>query len=165
MFDRTRATMTDVPDLVVARAFTTLPEAHLARSVLDAVGIPSFLADENIIAADWLYSNAVGGVKLLVPSDLVDEAVAVLDTPATQRPQKLTRVGDLAPPVAAPHDACGRCGGTEFEPTAPGRRWAALTWLVMGVPLWRVRHVLRCRRCGLTFGADGPHAPATEEQP
>ena len=40
--------------------------AHIVRSRLEANGIPCFLADENIIGANPLYNNAVGGIKLKV---------------------------------------------------------------------------------------------------
>jgi len=40
--------------------------AHIIRSRLEANGIPCFIADENIIGANPLYNNAVGGVKLKV---------------------------------------------------------------------------------------------------
>ncbi len=66
---------------VVAR-FTCVGEAEAARSALDAVGIESRIGDENIISIDWLYSNAVGGVKLLVADEDRDEAAELLATRA-----------------------------------------------------------------------------------
>lgn len=72
--------MSRADGLTVVRAFSSPPEAHVARSVLDAAGIPTYLADDNIVAADWLYSNAEGGVKLPVPSDRRDQAMVLLDS-------------------------------------------------------------------------------------
>ena len=40
--------------------------AHIVRSRLEANGISCFLADENIIGANPLYNNAVGGIKLKI---------------------------------------------------------------------------------------------------
>ncbi|HEY8928111.1 MAG TPA: DUF2007 domain-containing protein [Mucilaginibacter sp.] len=40
--------------------------AHIIRSRLEANGISCFIADENIIGANPLYNNAVGGVKLKI---------------------------------------------------------------------------------------------------
>ena len=40
--------------------------AHIIRSRLEANGISCFIADENIIGANPLYNNAVGGLKLKV---------------------------------------------------------------------------------------------------
>jgi hypothetical protein len=38
------------------------------------------LADENLVSMNWMYSTAVGGVKVLVPVDRVEEAQSLLDT-------------------------------------------------------------------------------------
>ena len=56
----------------------TLPEALLAKSILDSAGIESFLGDQNIIRMDWFLSNALGGVKLRVREEDVDVATAML---------------------------------------------------------------------------------------
>jgi hypothetical protein len=42
----------------------TVQEALMVKSILGSAGIESFLADENVISMNWLWSNALGGVKL-----------------------------------------------------------------------------------------------------
>ena len=143
--------MSRADGLTVVRAFSSPPEAHVARSVLDAAGIPTYLADDNIVAADWLYSNAVCGVKLLVPSDRRDEAIDLLDAPAQS-----VDTGVL--PDNGNGDVCGRCGGTRFEPVIQGRRWAALSWLLVGVPLAPVHHRRCCVRCGAVLDSSSSAA-------
>jgi hypothetical protein len=143
--------MNQASALVVVRTFTNVADAHVARSALDAAGIPTHLADDYVIALDWLYSNAVGGVKLLVPSDRLDEASAVLETPPIAAPSFHDTFGE--PQENLPADSCARCGGKDFEPLTRGRRWAALTWLVVGAPLVPVHRALRCRQCGTTLEA------------
>ena len=69
-------------DLVTIRQFRDLPEAILARGILDSAGIESFLADENIVRMDWFISNLVGGVKLKVRREDVEAANLVLEQPA-----------------------------------------------------------------------------------
>lgn len=127
---------------VVVRAFTSVPDAHVARSVLDAAGIPTRIADEHLVAADWLYSNAIGGVKLLVPDDRAVEAVAILDATATEV--------ELPPYLSSADttDRCRACGSEAFELVVQGRRWAALSWLLSGLPFIPVRRVYQCRNCG-----------------
>lgn len=51
---------------VTIRQYLNVPEALLAKSILDSAGISCFLGDQNIIRLDWFLSNALGGVKLLV---------------------------------------------------------------------------------------------------
>jgi Putative prokaryotic signal transducing protein len=64
--------------VVILRKYMTLPEALLAKSILDSAGIESFLADQNIIRMDWFLSNALGGVKLRVREEDAEEAAALL---------------------------------------------------------------------------------------
>src|SRR5258708_18194044 len=66
-----------MPLAVVAR-FSTNGEAGIAMSALDAAGIEADLADDVIIAMDWLYSNAVGGGKLVVRDNDLEAAADVL---------------------------------------------------------------------------------------
>jgi hypothetical protein len=53
-------------ELVTVREYRDLPQALVAKGLLDSAGIPCFLADENIIRMDWMWSNLMGGVKLRV---------------------------------------------------------------------------------------------------
>ena len=52
--------------LVIAGTYWNAGEASLAQIALQREGIRSFLDNELILAMDWLLSNAVGGVKVLV---------------------------------------------------------------------------------------------------
>ena len=56
----------EVRDLLTIRQFRDLPEALLAKSVLESAGIECFLGDDNLIRMDWLWSNLLGGIKLRV---------------------------------------------------------------------------------------------------
>jgi hypothetical protein len=56
----------ELRELLTIRQFRDLPEALLAKSVLDSAGIECFLGDDNLIRIDWLWSNLLGGIKLRV---------------------------------------------------------------------------------------------------
>ena len=64
---------------IVAR-FDSMPEAHIAMGRLEVEGIESWLADEHIVQTDWLYSIAVGGIKLFVKKELAERAIEILNT-------------------------------------------------------------------------------------
>lgn len=81
----------ELRDLLTIRQFRDLPEALLAKSVLDSAGIECFLGDDNLIRMDWLWSNLLGGIKLRVRQE--DALVA----------SRLLEGG--APPDAAPSDS------------------------------------------------------------
>ena len=135
-----------MPSGVVA-TFSTLGEAEAAKSALDAAGIESWIADENMVAMDWMYSNAIGGVKLVVADEDAGDAEEVLANAAT--PEEETP--PQAPEIAEPH--CPRCSATEIY-HLHWRRLRAISlfgWFaaVIVVPLWLVLPKWQCDRCGL----------------
>lgn len=71
-------------DLLTIRQFRDLPEALLAKSVLDSAGIECFLGDDNLIRMDWLWSNLLGGIKLRVRQEDALEASRLLEGGAPQ---------------------------------------------------------------------------------
>lgn len=87
--------------LVTVRRFRDMPEALLAKSVLESAGIDCALADANIIRTDWLWSNMLGGIKLRVSEDDFEAASNLLDQDA----------GEL-------HDATGDPVGIGFAEAA-----------------------------------------------
>jgi hypothetical protein len=132
--------------LAVVRTHTGLPEAMVDWSALQAAGIDASLADDNLVSANWLYSNAIGGVKVMVPAGRVEEALAVLGTTAV-----IVSVEPENPGVG--EDVCAQCGGTEFDLLEHGKRMTAVTWLTLGLPLVPVRRSRRCRACGASQSA------------
>ncbi len=78
------AVQVESPRVVTLRHFFTLPEALLAKSILDSAGIQSYLIDENTIRMDWFYSNALGGIKLQVREADATAAAELLDHQASE---------------------------------------------------------------------------------
>jgi hypothetical protein len=64
--------------LLALRRFRDLPGALVAKGLLDSAGIKCFLSDENTVRMDWLWSNALGGVRLWVREDDLTESAALL---------------------------------------------------------------------------------------
>ena len=52
--------------MVTVATFDDMPTVHIALGRLHAEGLDAMLADENLVQTDWLYSIAVGGIKLQV---------------------------------------------------------------------------------------------------
>ena len=62
-------------DLVTVAAFDLNPEAHLAKNLLEAEGIPAFLDGET--TSDMLHLTSE--VKLLVAAENAEQARAILE--------------------------------------------------------------------------------------
>jgi hypothetical protein len=63
---------------VVLRRYRDMPQAFVEKSVLEDAGILCFLEDENVVRMDWLWSNAMGGIKLVVRKKDAEEAEKLL---------------------------------------------------------------------------------------
>jgi hypothetical protein len=81
-FERQALTIADDPDvkLIAVRRFRDLPEALVAKGMLDSAGVKCFLSDENTVRMDWLWSNALGGVRLWVREDDLPDATSLLSS-------------------------------------------------------------------------------------
>jgi hypothetical protein len=66
-------------NLVTIRTFWNPLEADLAKGVLEAANIESFLFDENVMRQNFFYASALGGVRLRVDAANVEEANRILE--------------------------------------------------------------------------------------
>jgi DNA-directed RNA polymerase subunit RPC12/RpoP len=64
--------------LITIATFNEVTEAHILKGRLESEGILCFLGDEHIVGAHPFYAVAVGGVKLKVTENDVEEAKAIL---------------------------------------------------------------------------------------
>lgn len=93
-------------DLVTVATFTLLMEAELSKLRLESEGIIAFLADVEAYNMDWLLGNAIGYIKLQVPSSQVEAAMAALEQMQSERgPHDETDEENEA-------DVCLSCGAT-----------------------------------------------------
>ena len=70
--------------MVTVATFENMVDAHIALGRLRVENIPAYLSDEHLVQTDWLYSIAVGGIKLQVEPQYVDQARKVLATDYSQ---------------------------------------------------------------------------------
>jgi len=114
-------------------------EAQIARAKLDSEGIPAYIADEHTINMQWLYSNALGGVRLQVPQSFAQQAIEVLAEDCTEA---------LIDQEGIDTVTCTVCGSSNTEPHQIGRRRAFLVFLGLDFPMFPVKNTVRCRECG-----------------
>lgn len=125
--------------LVTAGTFSFPLEAEIARATLESEGIPAYVADAHTINMQWLYSNAMGGVRVQVHLKNLDAAKEILSTDYSSLVE--SEVGNEE------NGACSICGGV-LEPYTKGKRPAFLVFLLLGFPLFFYKHGSRCASCG-----------------
>lgn len=130
--------------LVTIAQFRDLPEAGLAKSRIESAGITCFLENEFTIGANWLYSNALGGVKLKVLEEDAEKAKEVIGEGDSGACPHETNQESLSESV------CPKCGGTEIETNNLTRKFAAMS-LLTSLPVFFFFKRYRCHKCGFRW--------------
>jgi hypothetical protein len=132
-----------MPDEIVTLwAYRDLPEALIAQGKLQAEGVESFLADENIVRMDWFWSNLIGGVKLQVAAKDAEAALAILgeEIPA----------GFTAEEVGEEYQqpACPKCGSLDVGFETINKEVALAALYVLSLPMPITKNSWKCESCG-----------------
>ena len=125
-------------ELKTIASFSFAHEAHLAKSKLEASSIPAFIKDEHTITMNWLYSNALGGVKLQVLEDQDGEAIDILRADFSK---------DIDAVFGSTTRVCPDCGGEDYCSYTKGKKSAFMTALLLGFPLILCQHGFKCNNC------------------
>jgi len=123
-------------------SFSFPHEAHIAKASLEAANIPASIADEHTINMDWLYSNALGGVRLFVPIEYAEEAKSIIEQDYSNN------VDQEFEEIIEEKKTCLSCGSEQLEAYTIGKKPAYLVFLLLGFPLFFYKHGVRCQSCG-----------------
>jgi len=130
-------------EFVMLRRYRDLPEAAIVKTILDAERIDCVLSDENLVRMDWFWSNLLGGVKLWVRKQDVDQAQDLID----QNPIgkfEVEGVGEFAQPQ------CPRCQSIDISFRELNKRVAFIT-ACLGLPIPLRRRGWKCHSCGYSW--------------
>lgn len=126
-------------NFVRIKTFDNYIEANMIAGILENEGIPSFLQDEFTVTIDPILSNAVGGIKLVVPESDAERAVEILQS-EEERKRKLM--------------ACPKCGAQNVEYISvakPGNWLTAITTFILGSYAAAPDKKYHCFTCGYEF--------------
>jgi ribosomal protein L40E len=104
-------------DFTTVAKFQSLPEAEACKLRLEAEGFVVLLTDAETIRTDWLLSNAIGSVKVQVPTADAEKVMQLLEQIGQRHMEESKQNGQdfcLACGAALPDTAsqCQRCGWT-----------------------------------------------------
>ena len=131
-----------IPNQIQIASFSFPHEAHIAKASLDAANIPATIADEFTINMDWLFSNALGGVRIFVPLEFEDQARALIEKDYSDL------VDQEFEEIAEEEVLCSSCGSANLEPFTLGKKPAFIVFLLLGFPLFFYKPGLKCSNCG-----------------
>ena len=129
--------------LKVVATFREAHTAHLAKAKLESEGIPAWVADEHLIRMQWLYSQALGGVKVRVPEEFAGRARQILET---DHASDLSRIDEARLPPTQ-EELCPACGAETVAASRLARITKTLS-LGIGIPFVARSSRLRCSTCG-----------------
>jgi hypothetical protein len=114
-------------------------QAHLAKGKLEAEGIPSIVVDEYLAGVNWMYSQAIGGVKVQVAEADYERAEEILKEDYSKDVDALDQEG--------PKESCPKCGSHSIS-LRPCSLWWLIPSFFFEAPIFFRRKKWRCIDCG-----------------
>lgn len=119
-------------------------QVHVCRGLLESEGIPAHLCSEHHIGIQWPMSLALGGVRVVVPAALMQQAQALL---AERDEGLLLQALELDFPT--PALLCKQCGGQAFLRKTPlSSILAAFLMLWLWSAPYPPAKQHQCKQCG-----------------
>lgn len=129
-------------DLATIGTFSQSAEAHVLKTKLESEGIPAFVGDEHTVTMNWLYSNAIGGVRLQVRESDVEKALEIL---GLKGEELSLEVDELDDEDEEPH--CPNCNSSLINYQKYAKRGLFASWLLLGFPLPFLKKKWICEDC------------------
>lgn len=129
-------------ELVTVATTYNVVEAEFYRNQLEAEGFEVYLADENIVGAYNLLANAVGGIKIKVPSEDAEDAAAFIEEFGSSEIVE----GEMEDADTG-YGECEKCGSRDLNPYREALGFKGIL-LFFGIPLIKPKLKLTCNKCG-----------------
>jgi Putative prokaryotic signal transducing protein len=121
--------------------------AHIIRTRLEANGIPCFIADENTIGANPLYSQAIGGVKLKIFERDLERCREILATEGDLHEQDHFEIDN----ETNTYVVCPYCASTNVINIAAGNDPGFLDSLTILLNPFQAQKNWHCNNCQQDF--------------
>ncbi len=140
--------------LAVVASYSRPFEAQFAHARLESSGIPAYIADAHTVGMNWLYSNAIGGVKLQVAARNLEAARLVLEQDVEEDLGELVELDESF--------LCPNCGGRHTRYLPIHQPWYRALWtgaiLLFGLAAPTPTEERICDDCGHRWKVDAAAA-------
>ncbi len=130
-------------NLITIATLSYPAQAHVLRTKLETQGIWAFVADENLVAMNWLYSNVIGGVKLQVKEQDVERALEILGI----EPEDFEDVIDDFGEEEVEDERCPHCNSSNIHYEKYAIPAVFASWLLLSFPLPFLKRKWKCANC------------------
>lgn len=127
-------------DYIILTTYSNYVEAHIAKGMLEEQNICCWLKDEYTVTIDPVLTNAIGGIKIMVPRVQAERAAGILASLREEQKRAL---------------CCPRCGSHNVELVSSARKplnWiSALSTFFLGDYALTVEKMQHCFACNYEF--------------
>jgi DNA-directed RNA polymerase subunit RPC12/RpoP len=125
-------------ELITVATFEYAHFAHLSRAKLESEGIESYIFDEYTSSMNWLYNNAIGGIKLKVRGEDYEGALKILNENVEVENEEAEII-------------CPACRSKEIRNEKISKKLAYISILLLGFPLLFKKRTYDCENCGMKW--------------
>ncbi|MCP4366910.1 MAG: tetratricopeptide repeat protein [Deltaproteobacteria bacterium] len=133
--------------LVTIASYSYPTEAYIVKGRLESEGIWSYVADAETVTVNWLYSNAIGGVKLRVREADRKKAQEILAHEA----EAIEWDDEEYEDEEYEEEVCPICKSQNTDYEKYAMKLVFLSWLILSVPLPFLKRKWKCQDCGHTW--------------
>jgi hypothetical protein len=128
--------------MITIKTFINAIEANIIKGRLESEGIPTLLLDENTVNTYWLYANAIGGMRLQVKEEHVQQALNILKEDSA----KMYLINDDEEDKTS--CSCPNCFSSNVGLNKYSKKAFGFSWLLIGFPLLIPDKKFYCFNCG-----------------
>lgn len=126
--------------LITIASYNNALKANIIRGKLESESIPATLANEQYVTANWMISNAVGGIQLQVPPAYEQQAQEILKE-IDDGEHMLTEQDNVDVLV------CPSCQSDKVKKRREFWKISLLTFHLLAIPSPFSQHDYRCKNC------------------
>lgn len=135
---------------VTIRTFDNYLTANIVKSRLENRGIQAEIKDEQTVTMNWLWNNALGGMKLQVLEKDVERALQIMEQDEKEFEEQHTATAYPEEDTTAldPNNkVCPHCGSKNTKEITFNKNWAYTAMLFLGFPIAVKSNKWHCFRC------------------
>jgi hypothetical protein len=130
-----------------AISLTFPTQAHMVQGYLESEGINSILKDEMTTQVNNMYSNAIGGVKVMVRDEDYENAIQILQQGGYLNPEKLPKIEIVVRTPTTDKKHCPFCKSDNIGKKKTPDIFMLIISMVLGVFIPILRRNDMCYDC------------------
>lgn len=123
-------------------------QAHIVQGYLESEGIETIMKDEMTTQINNLYSNAIGGVKILVRDVDLERALQLLEKGGYIKAEKVTKIEKVKLEKDTNKSLCPFCHSDNIGKSKSPGYIMLITSLILGAIIPILRRTNICFDCG-----------------